>query len=89
MEIYEREQAHVSLVILDLIMPGMGGRQCLEELLKRNSQVKVLIASGFSVQGSTKAFLDAASKGMVSKPFKMRELLYTVRRALDGLRPPV
>lgn len=84
LEIYEKDKDEISLVLLDLIMPEMGGKQCLEELLKIDPQVKALIASGFGIKGETKKFLNTASKGAVSKPFKLRELLQTVRDVLDG-----
>jgi len=84
LEIYRRERANISLVILDLIMPEMGGRECLEELLKIDAQVKVLISSGFAVSGETKTFLNAEAKGMVSKPINTRELLRSIRNVLDG-----
>jgi len=84
-EIYAQHKSEISLVILDLIMPEMGGKQCLEELLKINPQVKALIASGFAVKGDTKAFLDTEAKGIVPKPFNMRELLRSVRHVLDGI----
>jgi len=38
----------VSLIILDLMMPGMGGRRCLEEIMKINSHMRVVVASGYS-----------------------------------------
>jgi len=84
-EIYAQHKSDIALVILDLIMPEMGGKQCLEELVTINPQVKALIASGFAVTGDTKSFLDSEAKGTVSKPFNMRELLSAVRRVLDGI----
>jgi len=48
LRVYERNQREISLVILDLIMPGMGGRKCLEELMRINPQVNVVVASGYS-----------------------------------------
>ena len=84
-EIYAQHKSDIALVILDLIMPEMGGKQCLEELLKINPQVKAVIASGFAVKGDTKAFLDTEAKGIVPKPFNMRELLRAVRHVLDGI----
>jgi two-component system, cell cycle sensor histidine kinase and response regulator CckA len=82
-EAYNQHKTEISLVILDLIMPEMGGKQCLEELLKINPQVKAIIASGFAVKGDTKTFLDTEAKGIVPKPFNMRELLRSVRHVLD------
>ena len=44
LDLYNREMGKISLVILDLIMPEMGGKQCLEELLKIDPKARVLIA---------------------------------------------
>ncbi len=84
LDIYTKERDRISLVILDLVMPEMGGRQCLEELLKIDPEVKVLIAGGFVVDDEAKAVLDSAAKGVVSKPFVMNTLLRSVREVLDG-----
>ncbi len=88
-EVYGLHKSEISLVILDLIMPKMGGKQCLEELLKVDPQVMALIASGFAVKGDTKTFLDTAAKGIVAKPFNISDMLRTVRRVLDGTEYPI
>ncbi len=85
LDIYFQQKSDIALVILDLIMPGIGGKQCLEELLKIDPQVKALIASGFDGRGDLKRFLDREAKGIVAKPFEMRELLRSVRHVLDGV----
>ncbi|MBI5248041.1 MAG: PAS domain S-box protein [Desulfomonile tiedjei] len=81
--LYTENRDRISLVILDLIMPGMGGKQCLEELLKIDPQVRVLISSGFSGDVSVKESLDIGALGFVGKPFRMNELLLKVRKLLD------
>ena len=73
----------ISLVMLDLIMPEMGGKECLRELLKIDSQLKVLIASGLSADPSTKESVEMGTRGFVSKPFRVRELLRQVRKVMD------
>jgi CheY-like chemotaxis protein len=83
LELYRKEKGKIDLVILDLIMPGMGGRKCLEELLKMNPKVKVVIASGYSVDGPTKEALEVGAKNFVSKPYAMRQMLKVVREVLD------
>jgi two-component system cell cycle sensor histidine kinase/response regulator CckA len=82
-EIYRERRKTISLVILDLIMPGMGGEKCLEELLRMDSEVKVVIASGYSVNASTRETLDAVAKGFISKPYELRQMLKMVREVLD------
>ena len=83
MDLYEKEREEISLVILDLIMPGMDGKQCLEELLKIDTQVRVLISSGFSADAHAKKTVALGAKGFVSKPYNAKQLLKTVREILD------
>ena len=83
LDVFEKESSQISLVILDLIMPEMGGTECLKELLKIDPQVKVLIASGYSGDASVKETIQMGAKGFVMKPFRVNELLRDVRRILD------
>ena len=83
LDLFEKERRQLSLVILDLIMPVMGGKECLKELLKIDPQMKVLIASGFSADASTDETLGLGAKAFVSKPFRFEELLRQVRKTLD------
>ncbi len=80
---FEKERRQISLVILDLIMPEMGGKECLKELRKIDPRLKVLIASGLSADPSTKESVETGTGGLVSKPFGMKELLRQVRKVLD------
>ncbi|MBI5249287.1 MAG: PAS domain S-box protein [Desulfomonile tiedjei] len=73
----------ISMVILDLIMPEMGGRDCLAELLRIDPKVKVLIASGHAATESTKECIEHGAKGFIAKPFRLKELLRQVRKILD------
>jgi len=83
LELYREKKKKIDLIILDLIMPGMGGRKCLEKLLKINPQVKALIASGYSVNEPTKEALEAGARGFISKPYDLKQMLKAVRKALD------
>ncbi|MBM4329559.1 MAG: response regulator, partial [Deltaproteobacteria bacterium] len=83
LEAYKKEGDNISLVILDLIMPEMGGKQCLEELLKFDPQAKVLIASGFAANGQAKETIEIGAVGFVDKPYRMKAMLQAVREVLD------
>jgi PAS domain S-box-containing protein len=83
LELYRKEQERIDLVILDLIMPGMSGRKCLEELIKIDPQVKVLVASGYSANESAKETIEAGAKGYIGKPYSVRQMLKVVRQVLD------
>jgi len=80
---FEQEHSRISLVILDLIMPAMGGTECLKGLLKIDPKVKVLVASGYSADSSVRKTLQSGAKGFVTKPYRVKELLRDIRRVLD------
>jgi CheY-like chemotaxis protein/predicted heme/steroid binding protein len=84
LEIYREQNDEISLVILDLIMPVMDGKQCLDEILKVNPLAKVLIASGYSPDGATKEILEGRAKGLVNKPYDIMQMVRSVREALDA-----
>ena len=68
----------IDLVILDLGMPGMGGKRALKELLQIDSEVKVLISSGYAQKETVAEVLEAGAKDFVAKPFMRDELLIKV-----------
>ncbi|KMY68000.1 hypothetical protein AAU61_09250 [Desulfocarbo indianensis] len=79
----ESRPGEVDLVVLDLNMPGMGGRKCLREILKRNPEAKVVIASGYLAGDQTKDALAEGAAKFVAKPYRAGELLSAIRSALD------
>jgi CheY-like chemotaxis protein len=84
LELYRENGDDISLVILDLIMPSMGGAECLAELLKLDPGVRVLIASGYSGEVTEGEALERGARGFLGKPFQQEELLQQVRLTLDG-----
>jgi two-component system cell cycle sensor histidine kinase/response regulator CckA len=88
LQIYREQAPHISLVILDLIMPGIGGNNCLDLILKHDPAARVIIASGYSVDGPTKKELESKTKGFISKPFELNQIISIVRKTLDDKIPP-
>jgi two-component system, cell cycle sensor histidine kinase and response regulator CckA len=84
LDIYKTRKGEVSLVILDLLMPEMGGKDCLMELLKIDPSLKVLIASGFSPSDKLHEEISPLVKGFVHKPFGLAQLLKAVESVLRG-----
>jgi DNA-binding NarL/FixJ family response regulator len=74
----------VELIILDLNMPGMGGRRSLEELIRIDPQVKVIVASGGYPDGSIRRTLEAGVGSFIGKPFVLQEMLNKIREILDS-----
>lgn len=83
LEIYRRKEQKIDLVVLDLIMPGMGGRRCLEEILKIDSEATVIIASGYSANGKVKEALESGAVEFIGKPYNIKDMLRKVRNVLD------
>jgi CheY-like chemotaxis protein len=83
LEVYNAQKDKISLVIMDLNMPGMGGKRCLIDLLSINNNVKVLITSGYSIPQQTKDLIKAGAAGFINKPYKPDELLLGIRRIID------
>ncbi|MCX5873601.1 MAG: PAS domain S-box protein [Deltaproteobacteria bacterium] len=83
LDIYQTRREEISLVILDLLMPEMSGRDCLMELLKIDPSVKVLIASGYAPEDELHKEISPLVRGFVHKPFGIAELLNEARSVLD------
>jgi PAS domain S-box-containing protein len=81
--LYREQIGEIDVVILDLLMPGMGGRRCLKELLHIDPQAKILFASGYSPDGSSEQALEMGARGFIGKPYRISELLQRIREALD------
>jgi CheY-like chemotaxis protein len=84
LDIYHTRRQEISLVILDLLMPEMSGRDCLMELVKIDPSVKVLIASGYAPADELHKEISPLVKGFLQKPFAIMDLLKDVRSGLDG-----
>ncbi|MFO7727523.1 MAG: PAS domain S-box protein [Desulfonatronovibrio sp.] len=82
--IFKKRPNEIDLVIMDLNMPGMGGRECTRQMLSVDPSVKVLVASGYSAVGHSKETSESGAKGFLSKPYHKKELLVRIRKLLDG-----
>jgi PAS domain S-box-containing protein len=82
--LYEKYTQEIGLILLDLIMPIMGGEQCLRELIKVNPSVRVVISSGQPTNGPIEEYLELGATSFISKPYDARGLLNVVRSSLDA-----
>ena len=82
-----QNQARIDLVILDLSMPKMSGREVLTQIRSVSPEAKVAISSGYSPEGIEKEELERrGATGFLSKPYMLFEMLRTVRNLLDESR---
>jgi len=68
-ELVRQQGAKISLVLLDMTMPEMSGRQTYEALQKLLPGIKVLLSSGYSIEGQAQSLLDSGCNGFIQKPF--------------------
>jgi two-component system, cell cycle sensor histidine kinase and response regulator CckA len=80
--VYLDKRDKIDLVILDMIMPGMPGSETFDRLRQINSDVKVLLSSGYSLNGEAKLIMDRGCNGFLQKPFHMKQLSSKVRKIL-------
>ncbi len=83
LRVYQEDPQAVDLIILDLGMPGMGGKKCLDELLNIDSRARVIIASGYSAQGLVAETLKAGALEFIGKPYRLNQMLDKIRIVLD------
>jgi PAS domain S-box-containing protein len=81
--IYEKNQGRIDLVILDMIMPVMDGGETFSKLKKINPDIKVLLSSGYSIDGQATEILKLGCNGFIQKPFNTIELARKIREILD------
>ncbi|MGA9477428.1 MAG: response regulator [Desulfobacterales bacterium] len=83
MQIYTENKAKIDLVILDMVMPDMGGRVVYDRLKQCNSDVKVLLSSGYSLSGEAAEIMKSGCNGFIQKPFNIKELTTQIDQILQ------
>ncbi|HTY12472.1 MAG TPA: ATP-binding protein [Bacteroidota bacterium] len=73
-DIYRARHAQIDMVLLDMAMPGMDGRQTFREMKAIDNTARVLFASGFTDNEKFKNVIDEGALGLIRKPFNAREL---------------
>lgn len=84
LEVYALESENISLVILDMLMPIMGGKETLIKLMGSDPDVRVLISSGFHQEGTLKELEALGAKGFLQKPYIRQELCTAVAETISG-----
>ena len=81
-EIYKENRDKIDLVILDMIMPVMGGGETFEKLKEIDSNVRVLLSSGYSLTSEASEIIAKGCAGFIQKPFYMKELSQKIAEIL-------
>ncbi len=79
LDLFEQHRSGIDLVILDLSMPGVSGREVLRQLKAQQPRLKVVVFTGYAADPMEFAGLAQ----VIEKPFSLRQLAAVVRRTLD------
>jgi PAS domain S-box-containing protein len=81
--LFRSRQEEISLVILDMIMPDIKGSEIFDNLKEIDPKVKVLLSSGYSIDGQASQLIEKGCKAFIQKPYTVSELSQKVRAVLE------
>jgi CheY-like chemotaxis protein len=87
LRVFREHQDAIDVVLLDMTMPHLDGPECYRELRRIRGDVRVLLTSGYNEQEAVSKFAGKGLAGFVQKPFRLKELLDAVARAIGGGDP--
>ena len=83
-EIYQANPSRIDLVILDMIMPGIGGGKALDFIQSINPKAMIILSSGFSLNGEAKEIMNRGAMAFLQKPFLIDDLSRVIREVLES-----
>jgi PAS domain S-box-containing protein len=85
-DIFKENKEKIDLVILDMIMPEVGGGEAYDRIKAINPRIKVLLSSGYSIDGQATEIMKRGCDGFIQKPFKANELSGKLKEILGMKR---
>jgi PAS domain S-box-containing protein len=82
-EVYQQNRDQIDVVILDMVMPSMGGTETYNRIKEIDPDVKFLLSSGYSVDKEASKILNGGRNGFIQKPFTINQLSEKMRKILD------
>jgi two-component system, cell cycle sensor histidine kinase and response regulator CckA len=84
LEIYKERREEIDVVLLDMIMPSMGGGELFDQLKRIDGNVCVILSSGYSLDGKATEIIERGCNGFIQKPFNIKELSGKLNQVLAG-----
>jgi PAS domain S-box-containing protein len=84
MVVFQKHQDKIDVIVLDMIMPKMGGGETFDRIKKIKPDIKVLLSSGYSINGQATEILNRGCNGFIQKPFNLQNLSQNLRSILEG-----
>jgi CheY-like chemotaxis protein len=80
---YELRWDKIDMIILDMIMPDMNGGSVYDRIKAINPHAKILLSSGYSIDGKAADIMERGCDGFIQKPFSMEILSERIRKVLE------
>jgi CheY-like chemotaxis protein len=83
LKIYTGNSEKIDVAVVDLIMPEMGGGELFDKLRAYDPEARVLLSSGYSLEGEAANIMERGCNGFIQKPFGIKDLSQKLRKILD------
>ena len=83
LEILKNQKTKIHLVLLDIIMPEMGGEETFDRIKQIDPNIKILLSSGYSINGQASEMISRGCNGFVQKPFNLKEISQKLKELLN------
>jgi len=84
LQIYQQKSSEISLVILDMIMPDLGGGDLFDKIKEINPQARVLLSSGYSLDGQASEIMARGCDGFIQKPFNLEQITHKITEIVQS-----
>ena len=74
LELYEKHRTVIDLIILDMVMPGIGGSEVFDKIKQRDTNAKIILSSGYSRDSQANAIMSRGCDAFIQKPFRLQDL---------------
>ncbi len=84
LDCYRDAWREIDVVIVDMVMPVLGGPECFRGMKEVNPGVRAILATGYSLEGAVQEVMSEGVLGFIKKPFRMEQLSQAVSAAIAG-----
>jgi two-component system cell cycle sensor histidine kinase/response regulator CckA len=82
-EVFRKHKGEIDAIVLDMIMPKMSGGEAFDRIKEMKPEIKVLLSSGYSINGQASEILNRGCNGFIQKPFNLQNLSKSLRSILE------
>jgi two-component system cell cycle sensor histidine kinase/response regulator CckA len=82
-DIFRKYKDEIDVIVLDMIMPKMSGGEAFDRIKEIKPEIKVLLSSGYSINGQASEILNRGCNGFIQKPFNLQNLSKNLRAILE------